>query len=353
MEIKIIENQAEWNGWIKEHTTHASLTQSYEWGEILKKEGKQVECLGVYEGAELTAIAQVVYSNLMFDWKYGFCAKGPVISEKFVKFIKSLKSGEPRGIQEVYEVLSSYLKKRNCLFFRIEPQEFHVSRFTFHVKKTIDIQPRATLFLDLQQSEEELLSAMHQKTRYNIKLAERKDLTIVDKKDADGFIALLKKTGTRDGFRLHEENHYCCILDSEFSKQLSILYNDQVIAMGVFIGFGDTFTYLYGASNYEFRQTMAPYLIQWEAIKLGKRLGYRYYDFYGVAPTHEEQLQNQPLIFNASEYSYNEQHKHAGFTRFKLGFGGMVEQNVGTWDIVLRPGAYKFYELVRKMRRLV
>jgi lipid II:glycine glycyltransferase (peptidoglycan interpeptide bridge formation enzyme) len=97
---------------------------------------------------------------------------------------------------------------------------------------------------------------------------------------------------------------------------------------------------------------MAPYLIQWKAIQLGKSLGYSFYDFYGVAP--QVEIKNtEPLNFPAAEYVYDEHHKHSGFTRFKLGFGGVVEQNVGTWDVVLKPMVYRVYEVVRKIRRLM
>jgi lipid II:glycine glycyltransferase (peptidoglycan interpeptide bridge formation enzyme) len=352
MQIKNIENQTEWDDFIVKNSLYSPLTQSFEWGEILKKESKEVERLGVYENDVLVAVALVVYSLVFGKIKYAFCPKGPVVKNQ-ESGIKNQEFGKIEG--EVYKVLSSYLKNKNCVFFRIEPELLTLQAISYKLspsKKTIDIEPRATLFLDLKKTTEELLTGMHQKTRYNIKLAEKKGLEIIEKKDAVEFISLLKQTGERDNFRLHEDVHYEKIIASPLSKQLMVYFEGKLIAGGVFIGYGNTFTYLYGASNYEFRSTMAPYLIQWKAIQLGKSLGYSFYDFYGVAP--QVEIKNtEPLNFPAAEYVYDEHHKHSGFTRFKLGFGGVVEQNVGTWDTVLKPMVYRVYEVVRKIRRLM
>jgi len=343
MELQQVSSKEEWNEFILRSSEHTPLTQSFEWGEILKKEGKRVERLGIVHNGSMLGVLQVIYSSLGFGLNYAFCPKGPLFNKQLTI----------NNEQRLYREILQYLKRKKCLFFRIEPTDLQVENFELPLKKTIDIEPRATLFLDLSKTEEELLTEMHQKTRYNIKVAERKNMEVRSEKDVDVFLELLRKTGSRDGFRLHEEKHYRSIFECTFTKQLSIFYQNQVIAIGVFIGYGNTFTYLYGASNYEFRNTMAPYLIQWEAIKLGKSLGYTYYDFYGVAPFEEENLQKEALVWKANEYRYNEQHKHAGFTRFKLGFGGIVEQNVGTWDVQLSSFTYRIYGLVRKIRRMI
>ena len=69
-----------------------------------------------------------------------------------------------------------------------------------------------------------------------------------------------------------------------YSLQTTVYCNGEAIATGVFVGFGNTFTYLYGASDYEHRSLMAPYLVQWEGMKMGKKLGYSLYDWFGIAP---------------------------------------------------------------------
>ena len=88
---------------------------------------------------------------------------------------------------------------------------------------------------------------------------------------------------------------------------------------------------------------MAPYLLQWEAVKLAKNLEYKYYDFFGVAPKINGQ---------AEEYEYLPKHQYAGVTRFKLGFGGMPYSAAGTRDIIINNKKYKLYKLLRRLRRL-
>ena len=87
---------------------------------------------------------------------------------------------------------------------------------------------------------------------------------------------------------------------------------------------------------------MAPHLLQWEAIKLAKKEGCKYYDLFGIAP----RINNE-----GEKHEYDKRHMYAGVTRFKLGFGGMPVEYPGTFDIKIR--RYFLYNLLRKFRRLV
>ena len=321
MKILNIANQNQWDGWLKNHSQHNPFTQSWAWGDILLAEGKQVERLAVMEDDKVLAQAQIVYNNLPFGWRYAFCPQGPV-SEKL----------------ETYQYLLDYLKNKNCIFFRVESTSMiRDSKFTIH--RSIDINPPSTLILDLKKSEEELLAGMHQKTRYNIHLAEKKDLKINNEKNLEVFWSLMNQTGSRDKFKLHAKNHYNLVLNSPLTFQLTAYLNNTAVATAVFAKFGDTFTYLYGASDYEHRHLMAPYLLQWEGIKMGKSNGCQRYDFFGVAPV--------------KDGNYNQNHQYAGVTRFKLGFGGTSHEAPGTFDLVINNKKYSFYSLMRKLRRLV
>jgi len=328
MKIEIAENQEQWNGWLKQNSRYNPFSQSWEWGDLSIKEGAEIDRLEITEEESVIAQAQVVYTKLPFGWKYAFCPKGPVVAQQ------NLKS-------EIYESLSHYFKQEKCIFFRFEPENFEHPTPKF--KKTIDINPPATLILDLTKSEQELLQGMHQKTRYNMHLAEKKEIRIEDKKDFEAFINLMKQTGERDAFRLHHKDHYKQVLSSALSYQLTAYVENNPIACALFTGFGNTFTYLYGASNYEYRNIMAPYLLQWRAIQHAKKTGYKYYDFFGVAPKIKE----------GDEYVYDSKHQYAGVTRFKLGFGGMSYQAAGTYDLILDKNKYYSYQILRRLRRLV
>ncbi len=335
MQIKPVYNQEQWDGWLKINTQHNNFTQSWAWGDVLLAEGKSVERLAVVEGDRVLAQAQVVYSKIIFGWQYAFCPQGPVVAENRIQNIE----------YRVYETIINCLKNKNCIFFRVEPAA--KSDAFFEARKTIDINPPATLILDLTKSAEELLAGMHQKTRYNIHLAEKKGLQINQEKNLEVFWNLMNKTGSRDKFSLHSKSHYEKVLQSPIVFQLTAYSGNTPIAVAVFAKFGNTFTYLYGASDYAHRDLMAPYLLQWEGIKIGKNSGCRWYDFFGVAPRLRSATPGQ------AGYEYDPRHQYAGVTRFKLGFGGAPQQSVGTFDVVIDKNKYIFYNFLRKLRRLL
>lgn len=184
---------------------------------------------------------------------------------------------------------------------------------------------------------------MHQKTRYNIRLAQKKGVIIKegsanpDESAADlkEFWRLLQATGERDNFRLHPFSHYEKLLKINsttpgFIKLFLASYEGKNIAGGIFSFYGDKATYLHGASDNQYRNLMAPYLLQFSLMQKAQKEGYRYYDFYGI-----------------------DEKKWPGVTRFKLGYGGRVFEYLGTSDFILRPFFYRFYELARKIRRLI
>ncbi len=329
MKILNTDNQEQWDAWLKTKSQYNSFAQSWAWGDILAAEGKKVERLAVVDGEQVLAQAQIVYSALLFGWQYAACPKGPNAIFNF-QF----------SISKIYECILDYLKNKSCIFFRIEPQLFNfpISQFP-NLKKTIDINPSATLILDLNKPVEQILAGMHQKTRYNIHLAEKKELQIKNEKNQEVFWGLITKTGSRDKFSLHHKKHYEKVLQSPMIFQMTAYFNNTPVAVAVFAKFGNTFTYLYGASDYARRDLMAPYLLQWEGIKMGKSFGCLFYDFFGVAPV--------------TDGNYDLKHQYAGVTRFKLGFGGVPFQALGTFDVVIDKNKYLVYNFLRKLRRLI
>lgn len=306
--------------------------QSWPWGEILQAEGREVLRIGVLRASsdksedkrKILAAATFIKQPLGGGHFYWYAPRGPIISRT---------SGV--SVQEIEDFLFSAIKQidKKCLFLRLEPATKPAGAKLF-LKKTVDLQPAKTLLLDLTLSEADLLSAMSQKTRYNIRLAEKKGVNIRVGATADfsELWRLLNLTGARDGFRIHDAAHYQKMLAApeKFIKLFLAEYEEKVIAAGLFCFWGETATYLHGASDNEFRGVMAPYLLQWAAIKEARAVGLRYYDFYGI-----------------------DEKKWPGVTRFKLGFGGQRREYPGTYDLVFRPAAYNIYNLIRKLKRLV
>ncbi len=190
------------------------------------------------------------------------------------------------------------------------------------------IQPRYVFRLNVEgKTEEELLANFHQKWRYNIRLAERKGVTVrVCGKDmVPAFSDLMLTTGVRDGFVTRKPEYFAAMLDNlgEHARlYMAFDPNDTPIAGTLAIHYGDKVWYLYGASSNEHRNLMPNYLLQWRMIQWAVETNCRIYDFRGVSGDVSE---DNPLY---------------GLFRFKQGFGGDFTEFVGEMDLVLSPVIY-------------
>lgn len=287
------------------------------WYELLKSNGETVEIFGAEENGKILASCLLIKKPLFGPWVYYYAPRGPRGEERVVKFLlEALKE-----------------KKSEAVFLRIEPEEINNELKKLKLVKSLDLQPKKTLFLDLNLGEEKLLAEMHQKTRYNIRLAEKKGVVIKEgdknsDKDFQEFWRLMSLTSERDAFRLHSAGHYKNLLKAENIKLFFASYEGKNIATALFCFYSSRVTYMHGASDNEARNLMAPYLLQWELIKKASKESYKYYDFYGI-----------------------DEKKWPGVTRFKLGFGGFEKNYPGTHDYILRPFVYNLYEVLRKIRR--
>ncbi len=351
MEIIYLKDKKQLDSFLETYSSVSSggaeFLQSFDWGEIGIKRGEEILRLAVIDEAKKIVCAiTLIKKEIAFGFYYLYAPRGPVYNYKL------LDNKSSDLYRKIRNFLFSEINKIYCsaLFLRFEEgAEIYAfenkTRKTDKkkIKKTIDLQPKKTLILDLDKSEEELLKEMHQKTRYNIRLAEKKGVKIIEglvdfetelsrKSSLSELWRLLNITGERDGFRLHALSHYRSLLEAEREtvRIYFASYKNKNIAVVLTYSFGDKVTYLHGASDNEFRSVMAPYLLQFEIIKKAKAAGYKYYDFFGI-----------------------DEKKWPGVTRFKLGFGGRSLEYSGTKDFIFRPLSYWFYEIFRKLRRLI
>lgn len=331
MSIRFGYDKIEWNNWLRRFF-HTEFIQSWEWGEFQQRVGRQVIRLQAVEGDE------VVWQGHGFEHRLGLGLKYLYL---------------PRLRPEIINEVMNYCHDRDYSFIRIEPLaepsaiNYQPASRRGRLSAIPNIQPQHTLILDLSLSEDELLSAMHPKTRYNIHLAERKGVVIRKEKNSEIFIALNAETVKRDGFHSHPEAYYREMVKMPICRRLTAHYGSQAVASNIWIGFGDTFTYLHGASSSLNRNVMAPYFLQWEGIRLAKSLGYRYYDFWGIAPPAVESAGGQTTCLNG--FTWETDHPWTGVTRFKVGFGGTLRSYPGAVDIVLKPVIYKMYKVGRRL----
>ncbi len=207
-------------------------------------------------------------------------------------------------------------------------------------KSLTDVQPPDTVLLPLDKSEEELLSAMKPKWRYNIRLAEKKGVTIktFGADGIDDFYSVFMETASRDKIAVHDKEYYKSLLElsSQGRKIKTTLYiaeHEGEVLAGIITLFTETeAVYLYGASSDRKRNLMPAYLLQWTAIKDAKEFGSKVYDFYGIPPTDDEH------------------HPMHGLYRFKTGFGGDIIHRAGSIDMPIKPATYGLYIFLEKMR---
>ena len=235
-------------------------------------------------------------------------------------------------------------KKEKSIFLRVEPvAELKIENCKLKIARSADVQPSQTIILDLTKSEDELLAQMHPKTRYNIRLAEKKGIKVFQSDDFEKFWELMKETTGRDGFRAHNKDYYQKMLqphpipplirggnEREGLKLYFAQHENKILAAGIFVFYQNTVTYLHGASTHEHKEVMAPYALHWQMIKLAKKLGYAKYDFYGI-----------------------DEKKWPGVTRFKRGFGGGEINYQGCFDIVFNNKWYEIYKLVKWLKKLM
>lgn len=193
------------------------------------------------------------------------------------------------------------------------------------------IQFRNTVELSLEATEEQLLAAMKQKTRYNIRLAERKGVTVRPGGPADfpTIAEMYQETAARDGFTVRPAEYYLDgwgeLYQAGMAQPLVAEVDGRAVAAVVLVRFGDRVIYMYGASRNEARERMPNHLLQWEAIRWAQAQGARVYDFWGA-----------PDEFEEADRMW-------GVWRFKAGFNGEVVRFIGAWDYTPRPLLYRLY----------
>jgi lipid II:glycine glycyltransferase (peptidoglycan interpeptide bridge formation enzyme) len=294
------------------------LLQSSAWLRFQEQTGKTPRLFSCEHNDQQIFFSAFEYS-LPLKKKYLYIPRGPFVGHEILWKL-------------LLEELKKVLDPKEYMFVRFEPDSSGgIPAFAgMSVKRVLDVQPSHTFYTELQQDEKELFAAMHPKTRYNIRLALKKEMSFLyNDTDSDSFISLMKETSARDGFSSHAADYYKKMVESGVARLATIKDSGELLAAGIFAQFGDTMTYLHGASSSNKRELMAPYALHWEMMMFAKGQGLKHYDWHGV-----------------------DSNKWPGFTRFKRGFGGHDIIYPGTFDLILDRASYLGYTVVRRMRRL-
>ena len=307
------------------------LLQSYRYGVWQETFGKTVRRFCLYQNETLIGKIQFIQYPFGTRGHYWYAPYGPVITD--------VNTETEKLIDAIRETVTT----PETIFIRIDAAATSTGwrRIPKLLEHTSTLQPRREWYIDATQPEEKILAEMHQKTRYNIRLAEKKGLMVThyDRpiERFEQFYELQEKTSLRNHFTLHPRKYYETII-RDVSEQgigtiLEVTYNDTLLASHLLIRHADTTHYLFGGSGDLYKELMPSYLAQWRGIQ--------------YAHSHNTQY-NMGGISNPTDTK----DKLDALTHFKTRFGGYEIVHTNTSDYVIKPYLYYLYlmrALVKKI----
>jgi peptidoglycan pentaglycine glycine transferase (the first glycine) len=331
---------AEWDAFVRQHP-QGSVLQTTAWGQLKSEFGWSPHRVWLRREGELVAGAQLlVKSAALGIIRVAYLPHGPLVNWQDDEQVEVLLNQIDLA---AYEHRAGLLKMEPLLWREDMPPAMWASLCEKHgcLPDRDTIQPPRTLLVDLRPSPDDILAAMKQKTRYNIRLAEKKGVTVRQggADDLPIFTRLMQITGQRDQFGIHEPRYYRAAFNLFAPKNEVALfiaeYEGKPLAGLMAFAVGKTAAYLYGASSNEERQRMPTYAIQWAAIQWAKAQGCHWYDLWGVPDAPEAEL----------EANFNDRSDGLwGVYRFKRGFGGQLRRTVGAADRPYNNLVYRLYQ---------
>ncbi len=344
-----------WDEFVLSHPT-GHLLQSYAWGDFKRRHSwPSLKVIVTEPGSEkILAGAQILFRQ-MAGLSVAYVPKGPVVDWSDTNLVETLLKAMRHATRRRRAI---YLKIEPNLLYSPETEARLCQDFNFRLS-TETVQPRSTIRVDLSGSTEKILERMKPKTRYNIRLAERRGV-ICRKADTsspadfDKFYNLMQTTGQRDQFGVHSADYYrdvwrifAAAPPNGGKGALWLAEFDNTIVAGVMIfTFGAESAYLYGASSDEHRREMPTYLLQWAAMQWAKEQGAQFYDFWGIP---DEVGAGEETEHSEAE-NKNVRDGLWGVYRFKQGFGGEVIRYAGAYDLVYNRPMYLLWQRLQNRR---
>jgi len=349
MQLVPIADRREWNEALARFP-QGHVLQSYEWAEVKGHWGWHPLRLLLREGAEVRAAASVLRRPVPHTpLCLLYAPKGPAFDYENVALW-------PR----VLEALEDLARRQRAIFLKIDPdlrrnagvEGSELEPTAGAVIRLLEergwrfspeqIQFRNTVLVDLCPSEEDILMAMHSKTRYNIRLAGRRGVRVEEagEDELPQFYQLYVQTSARDRFLIRPFAYYQDVWQTFLREGLGKLflahYGEQCLAGLFLFRWGERAWYMYGASSDVERQRMPNHALQWAAIKWARAQSCTTYDLWGA-----------PEIFDESDSLW-------GVYQFKRGFGGQVVRYLGAYDYPVYPLLYQLFSgLLPRYRALL
>jgi lipid II:glycine glycyltransferase (peptidoglycan interpeptide bridge formation enzyme) len=329
MQVQQASDRDQWNNALTSLPAHHVL-QSWEWGQFKSRWGWSPRYMLFESDGHVRAAALILYRALpRTGLRIAYVPKGP-----------ALDYADAATVDVVLCELEADARRMRAIFVKIDPDVVRPSAVTGQLAQrgwrysAEQIQFRNTVLLDIDRSEAEILAAMHHKTRYNIRLATRKGVTVRRGhiEDIDTLYDMYLETARRDGFIIRPTEYYrdawSTFMSAGLAQPLIAEVEGQAIAGLVVFRFGSRAWYMYGLSRDAHREKMPNHLLQWEAMRWARSKGCTVYDFWG-APDRLDEF--DPMW---------------GVYRFKAGFNGQFTEHIGAYDFVVSRPWYWVYTVV-------
>jgi peptidoglycan pentaglycine glycine transferase (the first glycine) len=290
--------------------------------------------------------ASILYRRLPWGQKVAYMPKGPVVDWN-----------APDQARAVVTMARAFGTKAHAALLKIEPElpdspevAARMASYGF-IRSAQRVQPLSTIHIDLAADEETILSRMKPKWRYNVRLAERKGVSVRAGTAADlpAIQRLMDVTGERDGFGVHNADYHAAA--TAFFQPAGLMTwllaeaEDEMLAAIAVFALGSRAWYMWGASGESGRNLMPNHALQWAAMRWAKARGCTLYDLWGI-----------PDEVGANPDAYAEPESWGegglwGVYRFKQGFGGQIVRYTGAWDMPLSRLGYALYKLALRVKR--
>ena len=343
--------EAAWDAFVATHR-HGHILQTSRWARLKSGFGWDAGRATIpavpagATGATPVAGASLLYRRLPWGQSLAYVPKGPVVDW-----------ADAAQVQSLLGELGRVCRKRHAALVKIEPDltaspelAGRLAGYGFRPSPQ-RVQPLSTIVLDVAEPPEAILSCMKPKWRYNIRLAERKGVTVRHghREDLPAIQRLMEVTGQRNAFGIHNFDYHSAATDlfvpPGLATWLIAEHDGAMLAAIAVFALGKAAWYMWGASGEEGRNLMPNHALQWAAIQWAREHGCEIYDLWGIP----DEVGADPEAYTEPE-SWGEGELW-GVYRFKQGFGGRIVRFTGAWDLPLSPAGYLLYRLALRVRR--
>lgn len=344
MQVRVLNgnDRQKWNDFAASRDG-SQILQSYEWGEFKAKCGWEHFILAVEDGGDIKAGMSVLSRKMpLINRPIFYSPRGPIGT-----------FADPDLFNALIDGICVEASLKGAVALKIDPEidennnsVIDLIKVSGFAKKKKQVQPRTTYIMDLTKSQDDLLMGFEEKTRYNIRLSEKKGVKVREDSTNAGietFYKIYQETSKRDVFLIHPRSYYLklkeCLVDRRMANVFIAEYQDKPVASLFAFRFGDRVWYMYGASMNEYRNVMPNHALHWHMIKWAKEKGCRVYDLWGIP--------SNP----------NESHPLYGVYRFKKGFNATLKSWIGVYDLPFDRLSYGLFDkgtaLYQNMRSLL